>query len=200
MDTKRFELLLEDFRCLSGQLSEEALRDNGPASWKLLQFLQNPFPVRQVPERFRKLPEKMRQNLDRPISLKEPAGDSRRTRIHLIREFRKYFGDTPYRMLRSLRMRLASNLLLNNPDLSIKEITAQVGYDNALTCSAEFKKISRRVAPLFSHQTGVAPTSRRSCSEARPAMRLHQVAGAFPGGVRTNSKRTPFRIISCTSR
>ena len=37
-------------------------------------------------------------------------------------------------------MRLAANLLLNNPDLSIKEIAAQVGYDNALTFSAEFKR------------------------------------------------------------
>ena len=43
-------------------------------------------------------------------------------------------------MLRNLRMRLAANLLLNNPDLSIKEIAAQVGYDNALTFSAEFKR------------------------------------------------------------
>ena len=50
IDRKRFELLVEDFRRLSEQQSEEALHRNGLTTWKLLQFLQNPFPLREVPE------------------------------------------------------------------------------------------------------------------------------------------------------
>jgi transcriptional regulator, araC family len=140
IDRKRFELLVEDFRRLSEQQSEEALHRNGLTTWKLLQFLQNPFPLREVPERFRKSLEKLRQNLARPVTLEELAKEACCSRIHLARAFRNYFGETPHRMLRNLRMRLAANLLLNNPDLSIKEIAAQVGYDNALTFSAEFKR------------------------------------------------------------
>lgn len=140
IDRKRFELLLEDFRQLSELHSEEALRANGVTSWKLLQFLRNPRPIREIPESFQKVLEKLRQNLDRPIPLKLLADEVRCTPIHLVRAFRNYFGETPHRMRRNLRMRLAADLLLNNPDLSIKEIAAQVGYDNALTFSTEFKR------------------------------------------------------------
>ncbi len=153
IDRKRFELLMEDFRRISGQQSEDTLQENSLLSWKLLQFLRNPFPKQQIPERFQKLPEKLKQNLDRPISLEELAADARCTKVHLVRAFRKYFGETPYRMLRNMRMRLAANMLLNSPELSIKEIAAQVGYENALTFSAEFRRYH-----------GESPRGFRACS------------------------------------
>lgn len=140
IDRKRFELLLEDFRQLSEEHSEETFHANGLTTWKLLQFLRNPQVLRAVPERYQAVLEKLRRNLDRPIPLKLLANEANCTPIHLVRAFRNYFGETPHRMHRKLRMRLAANLLLNNPELSIKEIASQTGYDNALTFSAEFKR------------------------------------------------------------
>lgn len=140
IDRNRFELLLEDFCQCSEQHSEQALYANGLATWKLLQFLRNPQPVRKIPERYQAVLEKLRRNPDRPVPLKMLADEAHCTPIHLVRAFRNYFGETPHRMHRNLRMRLAVNLLLNNPELSIKEIAAQVGYNNSLTFSAEFKR------------------------------------------------------------
>ena len=47
IDRGEFELRLEEFRLLYEQQSEQALRENGVATWRLLQFLQSPFPVRE---------------------------------------------------------------------------------------------------------------------------------------------------------
>lgn len=152
IDRKRFELLLEDFRQLSELHSEEALRANGVTSWKLLQFLRNPRPIREIPESFQKVLEKLRQNLDRPIPLKLLADEVRCTPIHLVRAFRNYFGETPHRMRRNLRMRLAADLLLNNPDLSIKEIAAP---GRIRQCADLFRGIqtgSRRISPSLPKQ------------------------------------------------
>ncbi len=153
IDRKQFELLMEDFRRLSESQSENALRENGAASWKLLQFLQSPFPEPAVPEPYQKLLEKLRRNLDRPVSLNELANDVHCTKIHLVRAFRKYFGETPHRMLRSMRMRFAANMLLNSPEFSVKEIAAQVGYENALTFSAEFKRYHGESPRSFRNRT-----------------------------------------------
>lgn len=140
IDRKEFELRLEEFRLLYEQQTEQALRENGVATWRLLQFLQSPYPVREIPERFLKLREKIRRNLHRPLTLAELSHDAQCTKIHLVREFRKYFGEPPHRMLRGMRMRLAATILLQRPELSIKEVAAQVGYDSALIFSSEFKR------------------------------------------------------------
>ena len=39
-----------------------------------------------------------------------------------------------------MRMRRAATILLQRPELSIKEVAAQVGYDSALIFSSEFKR------------------------------------------------------------
>ena len=58
---------------------------------------------------------------------------------HLVRLFRKYFDTTPRQYLLELRMRHAKRLLADEK-LSVKEISARVGYDNALNFSTGFRK------------------------------------------------------------
>ena len=58
---------------------------------------------------------------------------------HLVRLFRKYFDTTPRQYLLELRMRRAKRLLADEK-LSVKEISARVGYDNALNFSTGFRK------------------------------------------------------------
>jgi AraC-like DNA-binding protein len=139
-DTKRFELLLDEFCQLSGQQINESLRHNGLLTWKLLQFLQDPAPIQEVPEGFLNLLEMLKKNYAKPITLEMMSCKVQCSQTHLVRSFRKYFGETPHKMLRNLRMHHAADQLLTRTDLSIKEISDQVGYSDALTFSAEFKK------------------------------------------------------------
>lgn len=141
IDRKRFELLLGQFHQLVGQQINESLRHNGLLTWKLLQFLQNPVPIQEVPERFQNLLEKLERDMTKSITLKMLAQEAQCSQTHLVRAFRKYFGETPHKMLRNLRMHRAADLLLTRTDLSVKEISYLVGYAAPLTFSAEFKKL-----------------------------------------------------------
>ena len=60
--------------------------------------------------------------------------------FYISKLFKSETGDTPINYLISLRMEKAKELLDRNPALSIQEVAAQVGYEDAYHFSKLFKK------------------------------------------------------------
>ncbi len=60
--------------------------------------------------------------------------------VYLSRIFKKHIGKNPCKYLISLRLNRAKHLILNNPQLSIKEIGEMVGYPDQFYFSRIFKK------------------------------------------------------------
>jgi two-component system, response regulator YesN len=67
---------------------------------------------------------------------------------YLSKIFTKYIGENPVKYLTALRINKAKHLLLNNKDMSIKEIGEQVGYSDQFYFSRIFKNV-----------TGISPAS-----------------------------------------
>lgn len=70
---------------------------------------------------------------------------------YLSKIFTKYIGENPLKYLTSLRINKAKHLLLNNKELTIKEVAEQVGYSDQFYFSRIFKNI-----------TGLSPASYRN--------------------------------------
>ena len=90
-------------------------------------------------------------NLDKPLSVDQLAAVSGRSRAHFSRLFAEHEGMPPAEFVLQERMRRAAKLLAVNADISIKEITALVGLEDA----NYFSKVFRRVF-------GISPTEFRT--------------------------------------
>lgn len=87
----------------------------------------------------RKLLDYMESHLEEKLSRELLARRCGCSVPALIRLFRTSLDSSPYRVLTRLRMQRAVRLLVER-ELSVKEIAARVGYDNALNFSTEFRK------------------------------------------------------------
>jgi AraC family transcriptional regulator len=112
-------------------------------------------PVRDD-QRLRQVDTYMRDNLSNPVSLEELAQQARLSRFHLLRLFKRAYGETPLKRLTRLRMDEAKRYLQRG-GLSISEIANRCGYENP----AHFASAFRRVA-------GVAPTAYRTPTTQDP--------------------------------
>lgn len=84
------------------------------------------------------------------ISLEQIAGNMYLSPFYVSKLFKAETGDTLIHFLIEIRMEKAKELLLNEPDLSIQEVAARVGYEDAYHFSKLFKK-----------KFGVAPSAVR---------------------------------------
>ena len=152
IDRGRFELLLEKIRMLAGESSQVIRQRNGALSYELLHFLKFPEEKPPVPNGFEHLAEYLHSNLDRPLPLKSLAEMAGCSTIHFIRKFTSCFGMSPGKYIHTLRMTAAAELLLDHPELSIKEISARIGYSNALNFSTAFRKFFNVSPQLYRKQ------------------------------------------------
>jgi AraC-like DNA-binding protein len=103
-----------------------------------------------VDRRIRRSVELMHAQLAADLSLKEIAAASYLSPFHFARVFKKLTGATPHAYLAALRTARAQ-LLLTNPDLSVREIGALVGYASP----SHFTK-------AFRQATGLTPRAFRN--------------------------------------
>ncbi|HEY5562717.1 MAG TPA: helix-turn-helix domain-containing protein [Clostridiaceae bacterium] len=61
---------------------------------------------------------------------------------YLSKIFTKYIGENPLKYLTTLRVNKAKHLLINNKDLSVKEIGELVGYMDPFYFSRVFKGVT----------------------------------------------------------
>lgn len=108
-----------------------------------------------VDRRIRRSVELMHAQLAADLSLKEIAAASYLSPFHFARVFKKLTGATPHAYLAAIRTSRAQ-LLLANPELSVREIGALVGYASP----SHFTK-------AFRQATGLTPRAFRNALVAR---------------------------------
>ena len=108
-----------------------------------------------VDRRIRRSVELMHAQLAADLSLKEIAAASYLSPFHFARVFKKLTGATPHAYLAAIRTARAQ-LLLANPELSVREIGALVGYASP----SHFTK-------AFRQATGLNPRAFRNALVAR---------------------------------
>ncbi len=85
-----------------------------------------------------------RNHMDRrytePLDVEQLAALAYMSRAHFIREFKRVFGETPYRYLQRRRVERAM-FLLRHHDLSVTEICMAVGFSSLGTFSRTFSEI-----------------------------------------------------------
>jgi AraC family transcriptional regulator len=110
-------------------------------------------PVRRVPLpdfRLRRLDEFMRAHLGRPLTLNELAREAGLSPFHLLRVFRRAYGETPVRRLTRLRMEAARHHLQTGHE-PVSAIAFLCGYENPSHFATAFRRI-----------VGVSPTNYRA--------------------------------------
>lgn len=83
-----------------------------------------------------------RQHLDESISLQELSDEMNVSKVYLCRVFKKYMNTTPMDYFTHLRLERAKELLLQFPDMPLREISERVGFSNLYYFSKVFKRIT----------------------------------------------------------
>ncbi|WP_022901207.1 helix-turn-helix domain-containing protein [Humibacter albus] len=107
-----------------------------------------------------------RNHMDRryadPLDVVQLAELAYMTRAHFIREFKRVFGETPYRYLQRRRVERAM-FLLRHRDMSVTEVCMAVGFSSLGTFSRTFSEIVGRSPSAFRERARrerqIAPTS-----------------------------------------
>jgi len=111
--------------------------------------------------------EFMEKNLSCSIRISDVASHVGIDRTHLSRLFRRHLNTSPEQMLIQLRMKQAS-VMLERPDVRVKEVACSVGYNDPLFFSRMFRQVY-----------GVSPEqSRRGIA----AVTLHPAVVTIPSG------------------
>ena len=107
-----------------------------------------------------------RNHMDRryaePLDVGQLATLAYMSRAHFIREFKRVFGETPYRYLRRRRVERAM-FLLRHGDLNVTEVCMAVRFSSLGTFSRTFSEIVGRSPSAYrewvADERQVAPTS-----------------------------------------
>ena len=95
-----------------------------------------------------KIAQYLEINLREQISLTALAQRFGYTPSYLNRIFKKEYGVSPLQYLTDLRITRAKELLLRHPDISIKTVASNVGYED-----------SRYFSRIFKNETGMTPSA-----------------------------------------
>lgn len=146
---------------------------------------------RQHHRGIRRAIDAMKLGLDEPLRLEELAEAAVMSPFHFNRVFREVTGIPPRRFLTALRLKAAKRLLVST-DLSVTEISLEVGYNSLGTFTRRFKELVGAAPARFRDlaQSGVASWGGRvpgGTEPPEPARRAGgllarvQAAGEAPG-------------------
>ncbi len=148
-ERKEFNTILD--RLNSCSTMEDILELKSAVTRKLLPFLKqfaDGTSSQDSPEVFAELLDYIDRNLDRDLEMEELFLHSGLSRAKLSALFHKSFQVSPKRYLLNRRISRARMLLLRT-SLSIKEIAAQVGYENEFFFYRIFKKYTNLTPNTF---------------------------------------------------
>lgn len=99
-----------------------------------------PFDAANKESLMRSVDEYIRQNISRPFTTNELARHFGLVAPYLSKLFKCYKGMSPSQYMQSMRMERAQQILINYPEMLVKDIAEQLGYVNALYFSKVFQK------------------------------------------------------------
>ncbi|WP_163539491.1 helix-turn-helix domain-containing protein [Gracilibacillus sp. YIM 98692] len=102
--------------------------------------MNNKLSVLQSFEKIRSIVEWLEQVYPQDIGLLEMSKKAQVSAQHLNTMFHDTFNISPYSFLVQLRIREAKRILMTTPDLSLKEIAKQVGFNNVSHFVTTFRK------------------------------------------------------------
>lgn len=84
--------------------------------------------------------DKLQRQLDKPVDLQQLANEAGLSKFHFARRFKQLTGQSPIQYHIHLRMQLAC-ALLDQTELSIKQVAAKTGFSDPYYFSRSFKKV-----------------------------------------------------------
>lgn len=155
-----FDSLFQSREIIQG-ICHKTVENRQKESWYQMQvytflyYLQEEFPA-EIPLNVTQIPvEKaaliLLQQYQQDISIQDLASQVGLSRSTLFRQFKKLYHKSPQQFLLETRL-LKARTLLTDTDLSIKEITLEVGYQDQLVFSKAFKNFFS-VSPKFYRQS-----------------------------------------------
>jgi AraC family transcriptional regulator len=138
------ELALVSLEGILLEMLAEGARNAGAAS-----------PVTALPKWLRVARRYLETNFLRPLTLAEIAGAAGVHRVHLSREFRRYFSTTVGEFLRRKRVEHACHLV-SSGNVALSEIAMTCGFSDQSHFSATFRR-----------QTGVTPARFRQMAQSK---------------------------------
>ena len=106
-----------------------------------------------VPQKLKRAISYIMQNYASPLTLDELARYCNISKQHLIRYFKSELGTTPLKYITEYRVTRAKELLFNYPDLSIGEISEELGFENQHYFSKVFSKITGETPSDYRYRT-----------------------------------------------
>lgn len=106
--------------------------------------------IPEIPHNLKNAVAYINRTYSQPISLEDLAKHCKVSKQQMIRYFKKAFNQTPTNYIIQYKITKAKEFLFRNPSLTIKEISAELGFDNQHYFTRLFKK-----------HTGETPTSYR---------------------------------------
>lgn len=95
----------------------------------------------EIPETILRVMTFLQQQYDEYISIDRMAAVAGLSSYYFIKQFKKYTNTTPSQYLTNIRIKKATEML-RHTDLSIKDIAAKTGYENANYFNKVFRKIT----------------------------------------------------------
>ena len=134
-------ILCSILSALSQNMIEQVLSDN---------ILNKPS---KIPDNLKKAIRYIRSHYTEPISLSDLALHCNLSKQQLIRYFKTAFHVTPTVYITEYKIARAKELLFNQPHLTIKEISDELGFDNQHYFTRVFIKVSGETPSHYRYRT-----------------------------------------------
>ncbi len=124
---------------------------------------------RPVPVKLKRALGYIARNYSAPISLNDLAAYCSVSRQQMIRYFRAALNTTPLQYITEYKMSRAKEMLFNHPQLTIKEIASELGYDNQHYFSRVFIRTCGETPSHYRYRTiNYSKIARQAHPQPRP--------------------------------
>lgn len=107
----------------------------------------------EVPPKLRRAVGYIVRHYSEPISLQDVARHCNVSSQQMIRYFKGAFGKTPNRYIAEYKAARAKELLFNEQQLTVKEVAAELGFDNQHYFSRFFKAVTGETPGAYRQRT-----------------------------------------------
>ncbi len=117
-------------------------------------LVTEPAPLDRSEQAYRVMQRFLRDNLGRPVAVRDVAAAVHLSERHAERLFSRHAGSSVMVALRRLRMERACALLLARPDQSVTDVAAEVGYLDLASFRLAFRELTGQSPREFRHSNG----------------------------------------------